>query len=222
MDLSPLLANTCWAPPTKSTIPSLSKNAYSHTHARASHGQTISPQSHPHNARSRLRGHPTNVPRLPTTRPRRPTIHKTHTNSPTHPTSNTSTPINPARITQEPHRQKRSSHNISTQPIFQAQAPSITGITHNFLGAEHISANQQPRTQRPRRTTPRLCRHSISPYIIQLCTQTSYKLFHTRRPPRKVPTTKPPRSPCRHIFSHTNPKVDRTSTSLRNTSNQKG
>ena len=113
--------------------------------------------------RDDLRGHPTNVPRLPTTRPRRPTIHKTHTNSPTHPTSNTSTPINPARTTKEPHRHKRPSHNISAQPIFQAQAPRITGITHNFLGAEHISAKQQPRTQRPRRTTPRLCRHSFRP-----------------------------------------------------------
>ena len=43
-------AITCWAPLTKSTIPSLSKNAHSHTHAWASPGQPISPQFHPHNA----------------------------------------------------------------------------------------------------------------------------------------------------------------------------
>jgi hypothetical protein len=154
------------------------------------------------------------------TRPRRPTIHKTHTNSPTHPTSNTPTPINPARITQEPHRHKRSSHNISTAPN---QSSKRKRLASPELPTTSSAQNTSRRTtQRPRRTTPRLCRHSISPYIIQLCTQTSYNLFHTRRPPRRVPTTKPPRSPCRHIFSHTNPKVDRTSTSLRNTSNQKG
>ena len=136
-----------------------------------------------------IRGHPTNVPRLPTPRPRRPTIHKTHTNNPTHPTSNTSTPIYPARTTKEPHRHKRPRHNISAQPIFQAQAPRITGITHNFLGAEHISAKQQPRTQRPCRTTPRLRRHSIHHYIIERCTQNPYNPFQTRYPPRRVPTT---------------------------------
>ena len=136
-----------------------------------------------------IRGHPTNVPRLPTPRPRRPTNHKTHTNSPAHPTSNTSTPINPARNTKEPHRHKRLRHNISAQPIFQAQAPRLTGITNSFLDEEHISAKQQPRTQRPSRTTPRLRRHSIHPSLIERRTQHSYNPLPTRCPSRRVPPT---------------------------------
>jgi hypothetical protein len=183
-------------------------NAYSHTHARASPGQTISPQSHP--------GHPTNVPRLPTTRPRRPTIHKIHSNSPTqHPHAH------------QPHKNNQrattSAQEVTSQHTHPPKLPSATGFICNLLlGANYISAKQQPRTQRPRRTTPRLHRHSISPNLIQLCIQTYYNPFHSRRPSRRIPTKNQPRSPCRHIFFNTNPKVDRTSTSLRKTRYQKG
>ncbi len=69
-------AITCCTPLTKSRIPSLSKNAYLHTHARTKlprYNLTLTPRN--------LRGYPTNVPRLPTACPRRPKIHQTHSNS---------------------------------------------------------------------------------------------------------------------------------------------
>ena len=50
--------STCWTPLTRSMTLSPSKNAYLHTHDRASPGQTISPQSHPYNAQYTRVFHP--------------------------------------------------------------------------------------------------------------------------------------------------------------------
>ena len=166
-----------------------------------------------------LRGYPTNVSRLPTKRPRRPKIHQTHSNSLTQPTANTPTTIAPARPT-EPYKHKRLRHDISTHQTSQAPATSITGINRNLLCIHHISPKQQPRTQRPRGTTSRLHQHPTGLHLLHLGTPTYHNPLHTRCPFRRVPTTRPPRSPYRDV-SHTHPKTDRTSKSLKKTSEQR-
>ena len=101
-------AITCWTPPTKSTIPLLSKNAYSPTHTRASSGQTIAPQSHPHNAQSTREFHQC----TPNTNHTFKATHDTRTALPTRPP----TPPRPS-----PTQEQRQSHNstrgyITTYP----------------------------------------------------------------------------------------------------------
>jgi hypothetical protein len=206
-------ATTCWTPPTKSTIPSLSKNAYSHTHARASPGQTISPQSHPHNARSTRASHQC----TPTTN---------HTSKATHdPQDPLEQPYPPDH--QHPHahphknnQRATSAQEVTLQYTHPPKLPSASAQNHRNYPQPprrklHLGEAATPHSKTPQN-------HPISFNLIQLCTQTYYNHFHTRSPSRRrVPTTKPPRKPCRHIFFNTNPKVDRTSTSLRKTSNQK-
>ena len=142
-----------WTPLTKSTIPSLSKNAYSHNHARASPGQTTSPQSHPHTAQS------TRVsPRLPTTFPR-----------PTRPTRTalTNRPPTPPRPSPTQERQNHTSTRgyVTTYP---PDLPSASDQHHRNqlqppLHKTHLAETTTQHLKTPQNHTPNPSTPYLSP-----------------------------------------------------------
>ena len=147
-------ATTCWTPPTRSTIPSLSKNAYSHTHARASPGQTISPQSHPHNARSTRASHQC----TPTTN---------HTSKATQdPQDPLEQPYQPNRqhphAHHQPHKNNQratSAQEITLQHVHPPKLPSASAQHHRNYPQPprpklHLGEAATPHSKTPQNHTP--------------------------------------------------------------------
>ena len=115
-------------------------------------------------------------------------------------------------------KQAQGATSLHTPPQQTSKAPAtrITGIHLKFLCTKHIAQNQHTHTKRPRRTTSRLPPHQTGRHLLHLGTPTYHNPTHTtRRPLRRVPTTRPHRSPYRDASTTTN--AARASTSLATT-----